>query len=191
MYSAFECSRVAAGPDGSADRSQTKPRVLSSHDPKTGFPIDGLDRFASMSSSPLQFVNAVTSPSLPRRAPLGSFSKLRRPIGATMGQQRPGHARHLVGERHRHDLERSPRQELREPGILPGILLGAPQHSDRSNDENAPQVAISLLGDRSELLLAPVESCRGTSPIQAAKSRPDRKIVGSATVATIAVAPIT
>src|SRR5712671_3706477 len=64
MYSAFECSRVAAGPDGSADRSQTKPRVLSSHDPKTGFPIAGLDRFASMSSSPLQFVNAVTSPLL-------------------------------------------------------------------------------------------------------------------------------
>jgi hypothetical protein len=29
-----------------------------------------------------------------------------------MGQQRPGHARHLVGERHRHDLE-EPRQELR------------------------------------------------------------------------------
>ena len=71
-----------------------------------------------------------------------------------MGQQRPGHARHLVGERHRHDLEGSPRQELREPGILPGILLGAPQHSDCPDDENAPQVAISLLGDRSELLLA-------------------------------------
>ena len=29
-----------------------------------------------------------------------------------MGQQRPGHAHHLVGERHRHDLE-EPRQELR------------------------------------------------------------------------------
>src|SRR5260221_11199020 len=48
----------------SADRSQTDSRVLSSHDPKTGFPIDVLDRFASMSSSPLQFVNAVTSPLL-------------------------------------------------------------------------------------------------------------------------------
>src|SRR5262245_19706304 len=89
-----------------------------------------LARFASMSSSPLQFVNAVTSSLLLlAEPPLGSFSKLRRPIGATMGQQRPGHARHLVGERHRHDLEGSPRQELREPGILPGILLGAPQHS--------------------------------------------------------------
>jgi 2-polyprenyl-6-methoxyphenol hydroxylase-like FAD-dependent oxidoreductase len=44
--------------------------------------------------------------------------------------QRPGGARHLVGERHRHDLEGPPRQELREPGIFPGILLGAPQHGN-------------------------------------------------------------
>src|SRR3954453_16871115 len=107
------------------------------------------------SSPPAVRERGYISSSLPRRAPLGSFNKLRRPIGATMGQQRPGHARHLVGERHRHDLEGSPRQEVREPGILPGILLGAPQRSDRPDDENAPQVAISLLGDRSELLLAP------------------------------------
>src|SRR6266536_6066330 len=36
--------------------------------------------------------------------------------------------------------------------------------------------------------LPPVESWRGTSPIQAAKSRPDRNAVGSVTVAAIAVA---
>ena len=42
----------------------------TSHDPKTGFSIDGLDRFASMSSSPLQFVNAVTSPLLFLAEPL-------------------------------------------------------------------------------------------------------------------------
>src|SRR5262245_20068690 len=108
-----------------------------------------------------------------------------------MGQQRPGHARHLVGERHRHDREGWPRQELREPGILPGILLGAPQHSDRPDDENAPQVAVSLLGDRSELLLAPGRILPRHQSDPGAKSRPDRKIVGSVTVATIAVAPIT
>ena len=39
--------------------------------------------------------------------------------------------------------------------------------------------------------LPPVESSRGTSPIQAAKSRPDRKAFGSTTVAAMAVAPIT
>jgi hypothetical protein len=39
--------------------------------------------------------------------------------------------------------------------------------------------------------LPPVESWRGTIPIQAAKSRPDRNTVGSGAVATIAVAPRT
>src|SRR6516162_8236664 len=38
--------------------------------------------------------------------------------------------------------------------------------------------------------LPPVESCRGTSPIQAAKSRPDRKAFGSVTVAVMALAPM-
>ena len=49
-----------------------------------------------------------------------------------MGQQRPGHARHLVGERHRHDLEGSPRQELREPGIPRSEYGYAPEIGDRS-----------------------------------------------------------
>ena len=39
--------------------------------------------------------------------------------------------------------------------------------------------------------LPPVESCRGTIPIQAAKSRPERKTLGSGTTAAIVVAPIT
>src|SRR5215468_3685248 len=39
--------------------------------------------------------------------------------------------------------------------------------------------------------LPPVECCRGTSPIHAAKSRPDLKALGSVTVDAMAVAPIT
>ena len=38
---------------------------------------------------------------------------------------------------------------------------------------------------------SPVECCRGTSPIHAAKSRPDLKLLGSVTVEAIAVAAIT
>jgi hypothetical protein len=38
------------------------------------------------------------------------------------------------------------------------------------------------------LSLPPLEFCLGTSPIQAEKSRPDRKAIGSATLATSAVA---
>ena len=36
--------------------------------------------------------------------------------------------------------------------------------------------------------LPPVKFCRGTIPIQAAKSRPDRKTLGSGTTAAIVVA---
>jgi hypothetical protein len=41
------------------------------------------------------------------------------------------------GERHRHDLEGPPRQELREPGIFPRILLSAPQYGNRPDDKNS------------------------------------------------------
>src|SRR5258706_10564039 len=40
------------------------------------------------------------------------------------------------------------------------------------------------------LSLPPLECCFGTSPTQAEKLRPDRKVVGSATLATRAVASI-
>src|SRR6202044_199949 len=92
---------------------------------------------------------------LPSPSPLSGFSNLSHPIGSAMAQQRPGDASHLVGERHRDDLERPPRQKLGEPGIFLGVLPGAPQHGTRPHDENAPQVAVALLGDRPELLFAP------------------------------------
>ena len=111
-----------------------------------------------------------------------------------MGQQRPGHARHLVGERHRHDLEGSPRQELREPGILLRRRWRAYRNSRTGSDhQNASQIAIALFRDRPELLLA-ASRIFGAVLIpksQAAKSRPDRKTFGSGMVAAIAVAPIT
>jgi hypothetical protein len=72
-----------------------------------------------------------------------------------MGQQRPSHARHLVGKGNGHDLERSPRQQLRQPGIVLRALLGAPQYGMRPDHEKAPQVAVALLRDRPKLLFAP------------------------------------
>jgi hypothetical protein len=45
-----------------------------------------------------------------------------------------------------------------------------------------------LFADAAELVFAPLEFCFGTSPIQAEKSRPDRNALGSATLATRAVA---
>src|SRR4051812_5585505 len=110
--------------------------------------------------------------------------------GFAAHHERPGRAGHLVGERDRDDLERSPCQHLCDPGKLPWMKLGAAHHRDRADDKQSSQVAVALLGDRAELGLAPVDICRGTSPIQAAKSRPDRKILGFVTVAAMADAPI-
>ena len=58
-----------------------------------------------------------------------------------------------------------------------------------SDHQNASQISVSLFRDRSQLLLPAVESCRGTSTIQAAKSRTDRNAFGSVIVAAMAVAP--
>ena len=109
-----------------------------------------------------------------------------------MGQQRPGHARHLVGERHRHDLEGSPRQELREPGILlRDPMARVPRHRIVSDDENASQRAIALLRDRPELLLAASRNCAARVRSRPRSHVPIEKTLESATVATIAVPPIT
>ena len=71
------------------------------------------------------------------------------------GRQRPGDTGHLVGERNGHDLEWAPRQQLRQPGIFLRVLLGASQDGMGSNDQDATQVAVALLGDRTKLLFAP------------------------------------
>ena len=83
------------------------------------------------------------------------------------------------------------RQEvLREPEIFLRILLGAPQDGMRADDKNAPQVAVALLGDRPASACPRLILSRHQSD-PSAKSRPDRKTVGSATVAAIALAPMT
>src|SRR4030088_2327984 len=66
--------------------------------------------------------------------------------------------------------------------------LGIADHGQRARREQAAQIAIALFADTAELVLAPLECCFGTSPIQAEKFRPDRKAFGSATLATRAVA---
>jgi hypothetical protein len=66
--------------------------------------------------------------------------------------------------------------------------LGIADDGERTRGEQAAQIAITLFADTAELVLAPLECCFGTSPIQAEKFRPDRKAFGSATLATRAVA---
>ena len=59
---------------------------------------------------------------------------------------------------------------------------------ERDSHEQAAQIAIALFADIAEPVLAPLECCFGTSPIQAEKLRPERKAFGSAMLATRAVA---
>ena len=72
--------------------------------------------------------------------------------------------------------------------VLGAMDLGIADDRQCAGREQAAQIAIALFADTAEPVLAPLECCFGTSPIQAEKSRPDRKAFGSATLATRAVA---
>jgi hypothetical protein len=65
------------------------------------------------------------------------------------------------------------------PMILSAMDLGIADHGERAGREQAAQIAIALLADEPSLSLPPLEFCFGTSPTQAEKSRPDRKVLGS------------
>ena len=53
------------------------------------------------------------------------------------------------------------------------VDLGVANDRQRARCEQAAQIAITALGDATELFLPPLEFCFGTNPIQAEKSRPD------------------
>src|SRR6516165_377900 len=156
-----------------------------------GFPIDGLDRFASTSSSPLA-VHETHGRNLilPLPSPLLRCRKPRRPVAPSTGQQCPGDTGHLIGERYGHDLERSPCQELRQPGIFLRVMFGPPQHRMRSDHKNAPEVAIALLGDRSKLLFASGRILSRYEPNPGRKITTRAKGIWVRDVLTIALAPM-
>src|SRR5262245_12860685 len=81
----FDAAALAAGPDVIRCSGPTKSTrsFLAWH--FTGFPIDGLDRFASTSSSPpaiRQFTNATSS----SRCPVSRCRQMRCPVGSTLRQ---------------------------------------------------------------------------------------------------------
>lgn len=76
-------------------------------------------------------------------------SKLRCSIVSSFGHDRPSDARHLVGNGNGNKLGRLLGQQLHE-WILPGV-----SHNRRCTDDEQPsEIAISLLGDAAEPLLA-------------------------------------
>ena len=126
------------------------------------------------------------------QASLGGYSKLRRSVVSSLGHDRPSDARHLVGNGNGDELGRLLGQQPHDPGMLLWMLPGVSNNGCCTDDEQPSEIAISLLGDTAEAApCPPVECCRGTSPIHAAKSRPDLKSLGSVTVEAMAVAPMT
>src|SRR5262247_2198490 len=121
------------------------------------------------------------------QASSGGCSKLRRSIVSSFDHDRPSDARRLVGNGNGDELGRLLGQQPHDPGMLLRMLPGVSNNGCCTDDEQ-PYPCLEMLPSRS---LPPVECCRGTSPIHAAKSRPDLKLLGSVTVEAIAVAPIT
>ena len=101
----------------------------------------------------------------------------------------PSHSGELVRKRDSGDFGRPSCQQRCDPGpILGAVDLGIANDGERAGHEQAAQIAIPLLLILPSLSRPPLECCLGTSPIQAEKLRPDRKVLGSATLATRAVA---
>src|ERR1039457_3110398 len=78
------------------------------------------------------------------------------PVSLAPGHHGPGHAGDLVGKRDGSHLGRSPRQQCREPGPMFGAMdLGIADDGERTGDEQAAQIAVTLLADTAESVLAP------------------------------------
>ena len=81
--------------------------------------------------------------------PAGRF-----PIWLAAGHDGPDHPCRLVGERDGGDLGRPTREELHEPWSPGSVPLRVSNDSQRSHDQHLSQVAIALLRDPSQSLLA-------------------------------------
>src|SRR5450759_65561 len=88
-------------------------------------------------------------------------SRLRRkrdgfPVALAPGHHGPGHAGNLVGERDGGDLGRASYQQCREPRPMLGAVdLGIADDAERAGHEQAAQIAVTLLADTAEPVLAP------------------------------------
>jgi hypothetical protein len=138
-------------------------------------------------------LRAVRPPNLHITPDVGAISSSRKRDGflvaLTFGHRGPSHPRKLVGKRDRGNLGWPPGQQRRKPTPVFGAMdLGIADHRKCTRCEQASQIAVALFADTAKLVLAPLECCLGTSPIQAEKSRPDRNALGLATLATKAVA---
>src|SRR5665213_1201171 len=77
-------------------------------------------------------------------------------VTLAFGHHGPGHPCNLVGKRDGGNLRRPPRQQCREPRPMLGAIdLGVADDGKRAGHEQAAQIAITLLADTAEPVLAP------------------------------------
>ena len=104
------------------------------------------------------------------------------------GQHGPGDARQFVGNCYHDFVARSTLGQSVHP--LPqssSVVLDAKQYRPSTVDQHATQINVAALADAESFCFPPVEYCRGTTPTQAAKSRPRRKAAPLPMAATVAV----
>ena len=76
-------------------------------------------------------------------------------VSLAPGHHGPGHSRDLVGKRDGRDLCRPPRQQCREPGpVLGAVDPGIADDGERTGHEQTAQIAVTLLADTAEPVLA-------------------------------------
>ena len=88
------------------------------------------------------------------QASSGGCSKLRRSIVSSFGHDRPSDARHLVGNGNSDELGRLPGQQPYDPWMLLRMPPGVLNNGCCTDDEQPSEIAISLLGNAAEPLLA-------------------------------------
>jgi hypothetical protein len=89
------------------------------------------------------------------QASSGGYSKLRRSIVSSLGHDRPSDARHPVGNGNSDEFGRLLGQQPHDPGMLLRLLPGVSNNGCCTDDEQPSEIAISLLGNAAEPLLAP------------------------------------
>jgi hypothetical protein len=88
------------------------------------------------------------------QASSGGCSKLRRAIVSSLGHDCPSDACHLVGNGNGDELGRLPSQQPYDPGMLLRMPPGVLNNGCCTDHEQPSKVAVSLLGDAAEPLLA-------------------------------------
>src|ERR1700732_2164630 len=105
-------------------------------------------------------LRAVRPPNLHITPGCPTRSRLRRKrdgflVSLAFDHHGPDHSRDLVGERDSSTLRRPPRQQGREPGPVFGAMdLGVTDDGERAGHEQAAQIAVTLLADIAEPVLA-------------------------------------